>query len=844
MDYSIVGGKGGGTVGNRKFGSEVGALLIVVVVAVTLAAIPSTLWRGLAAVGLAVSGLYFYAKHNAPLSTPGNEPTAEEISAATAKPKAALGAASVAKVTKPNSAPLTPSNLANERQAPNFKAVPTHSPAVPPLSLASSSVLPEFPAASLPQEAKSRNAAPAAFRIPRPPAAFAQARWIGPSESVVVAETTLPGGMLYVGVPLPSANGAVEPSLINPRSNVAKTGDFTIGEMGYWPSYADISAASRRAYLSWLAGGRSHPECDIGFVFLFFYGLEYRIIVDSQSDAAARQDWPAITDEIGRLLSIYGSRSPSFRSYAAALLDWMALDAASGKLYSKPLPVFERSYELPFYVRLVLGQAAADRMPIPGSLALAWVHLSPGISLRTAARRCPEEFDHLYLQRYHEILGRGLMLPKNRTKLKFVYRPASSGLRGASTLTKTFGDIPDITVLTAPLRSLQEIVEQCTNELDAFSRIVGKDPAARHSLDGLLQLPVSLWPATALASLQAIVDRTTSGMLTLPLGEVVTALGGTATQLTREKARGLARVLEASRVGIEPNILAGAKVPNSTDSIVLFALPTNDSHAPVDAAYQSAMLTLQLASAVAQADGDFSESEQTHLSKEIHGWRHLTPAWQQRLQAHLQWLITAPATLTSLKKRLEPLDLKAKEAIASFMATLAHADGVISPAEVKFLEKVYKALGVESKRVFADIHAASTSSSQPVSRESSGFRLDSKRVAELQRDTEKVTALLANIFKEEETIATVVAVDETEDATEATGLLGLDEAHTALIRLLLSRAQWTRAELEDAAADLELMLDGSLELINEAAFDAYDMPLTEGEDPLDVNAEVMEKVAA
>ncbi len=829
---------------NRKSGSEVGALLIVVVVVVTLAAIPWTLWRGLVAVGLVVFGLYVYARGKAPLSEPSNEPTLEEIIAATARPKPALRPASTAKVAKPHGASLPPSNLTTERQAPQFKAALTDLPTVPPLPVARSSGLPEFPAASRPQEAKSSNADPAAFRIPRPPAAFVRARWIGLGESVVVAETTLSCGMLYVGLPSPSANGGVEPSLINPRSNVAKTGDFTIGEMGYWPSYDEISPASRRAYLNWLAGGRNHPDCDIGFVFLFFYGLEHRIIVDSQSDAAARKDWPAITAEIGRLLSIYGGQSPSFRSYASALLDWMSLDVASDKLYSKPLPVFEPSHELPFYIRLALGQAADDRVPIPGSLALAWVQLSPGISLRTAARRCPEEFGHLYLQRYHELLGRGVLLPKNRTKLKFVYRPASAVLRGVSGLTQTFGDIPDITVLTAPLRSLQEIVDQCTNELDAFSRIVGKDPAARHSLDGLLQLPISLWPAAAVARLQALADRTTCGMLTLPLGEVVTALGGTATQLTREKAHCLAQVLKLSRVGIEPNFLVGVKVPVSTDSVVLFSLTTSDASSADDAAYQSAMLILQLASAVAQADGDFSQSEQTYLRKEIQGWQHLSQACQQRLQAHLQWLITAPATLTSLKKRLEPLDLKAKEAIASFMANLVHADGIVSPAEVKFLEKVYKVLGVEIKRVFSDIHAASTGFSKHESRESSGFRLDTERVAELQRDTVKVTALLSNIFREEDPIAPVVAVNDAEDATVAIGLLGLDEAHTALLRLLLSRVQWSRAELEDAAVDLELMLDGALELINEATFDAYDMPLTEGEDPLDVNVEVMEKIIA
>ena len=48
----------------------------------------------------------------------------------------------------------------------------------------------------------------------------------------------------------------------------------------------------------------------------------------------------------------------------------------------------------------------------------------------------------------------------------------------------------------------------------------------------------------------------------------------------------------------------------------------------------------------------------------------------------------------------------------------------------------------------------------------------------------------------------------------------------------------------DVSADLDLMLDGALERINEASFDAHDMPFTEGEDPVEVNADVLEKLEA
>ena len=88
------------------------------------------------------------------------------------------------------------------------------------------------------------------------------------------------------------------------------------------------------------------------------------------------------------------------------------------------------------------------------------------------------------------------------------------------------------------------------------------------------------------------------------------------------------------------------------------------------------------------------------------------------------------------------------------------------------------------------------------------------------------------------------AETETETAEAPKGLMGLDEAHTALARMMLSRPEWSREELLDVAADLDLMLDGALEHINEAAFDTHDMALFEGDDPVTVNAEILEKVEA
>lgn len=688
---------------------------------------------------------------------------------------------------------------------------------------------------------------PSTHALPAAPAGFGEGRWILPGESIEVAGVNLPGGMLYVGGKLKALNGGTEPSLINGQQIVAREGNYCTSQMGYWPSYAGASPQTRRAYLNWLSDGRSNPDCDIGYVFLFFYGLERRVIADSRNDPTARNDWPAIVVELRRLLVIYGEKSGSFNRYAGELLSWVELHGKSNQLYKQPVPDFPKTYELPPYLRLALGQAAVDRAPLPAHIALAWIRLSPQCHLRTAATRCPDEFERLFAQRYHEVLASGLVLPKNRTKLKFIYQAASSGLRDAN-ITMALGDIPDVTALTAPVKRLMEIANQCTDELGSYSRLIGKDPGAAETLEGLLLLPATLWPAATQAKLRALTAQMHEGRLSLPLKELIAVLGGANQAFNRDRARGLARALEGAEIGMEPHVLGGAKAPGEQDTIVLFAQPLRDSDVGSRTEYQTAGLTLQLASAVAQADGDFHDREIAHLRAEIEGWAHLSLAERRRLHAHLQWLTTSPMNLATLKKKLEPLPTAARETLAVFMATLAQADGYVSPDEVKFLEKVYKALGVESKRVFSDIHSAGSGGTHvsTVQAEKQGFRLDTERIAALQEDTVRVSALLSKIFSEEADSMSPPAAPapEPEIEDEANAPLGLDEDHSTLLRLLLSRPEWTRTELEDAAADLDLMLDGAMEQINEAAFEAFDEPLFEGQDPISVNTQLLEKIEA
>lgn len=71
----------------------------------------------------------------------------------------------------------------------------------------------------------------------------------------------------------------------------------------------------------------------------------------------------------------------------------------------------------------------------------------------------------------------------------------------------------------------------------------------------------------------------------------------------------------------------------------------------------------------------------------------------------------------------------------------------------------------------------------------------------------------------------------------------LNPEFSEFLRLLATRQEWSRTELEELAKDRSLMLDGTLEYINDAAFEQFEQPFTEGTDPVEINPELIGKLS-
>ena len=314
--------------------------------------------------------------------------------------------------------------------------------------------------------------------------------WVPVGESVTVKGRRLPDGMVYVGSGLRGISHYVrtEPALIDPKLPVDnRAPDIHGRHMGYWPSYSDIPAASRAAYLDWLAAGR--PEgVYIGYVFLFFYGIERRLLYEIDRADLAGAEAGALIAEIERLLLLYG-KSNSFSGYAGEFLSLVNCLRTGLDAVALEPPLIRRSWEFPLELKLGLGSIVASGEPLPAPWALSWLRLHPEVGLRTPATRCVDEFDALFKLRYRETHGPGLKIRRNKRMLAHSYQPASASF--GSPVQVTVDELPDVSGLKGPVRRLQKLAEGVTDDLDSYSRWVGRH-GDRESLAALALLPREL----------------------------------------------------------------------------------------------------------------------------------------------------------------------------------------------------------------------------------------------------------------------------------------------------------------------------------------------------------------
>ena len=671
-------------------------------------------------------------------------------------------------------------------------------------------------------------------------------RWIGPGDTAVVAGRKI-GGMLYLDPEPQRKSWSHEGSaFIDPGLPVAKVGSDISGEsLPYWPSYSDINPRARATYLDWLAGGRSDKRYSPGYVFLYFYGLERRFFLDTPEE----EEKHLLVAEAETLLRIYGGNH-SIERYLGTFLDVAHIVL---KTVSEPEPLFERSsYELPLKLRVTLGRMAKADLPLRADWLLVWYIAHPEYSLRTPARRAALEFQALFTLLFDERFPGGLKIPKPKRTLRASYSAASGAFD--INLNHFIGDIPDISRISRPLNVARKVVDEATDALDKYSRFLGRNPEGRDTIEAHMLLPERLWPLFPCTEMEEL-RRWAEGVVETggfsPVEQVIEKLEGIQPEkIAKRQLTQAADALGRLSIGMAPDPRFALRSPKVGEPVVLFRLPKGMTTLErVSDKYKDILITIAMASFVARADGKIAAMERSALESIIDG-AELSITERARLLANLEWMLTVPPDLALLRRRLSGVSESAPHEFAQVALAMAAADGAVGSEEIKAIERIYKALGLETDGIYSALHALA-SRSEPVAvlmagepertfaippplERDSRVVLDDQRVASIMSDTARIATILGDLFKDDQPDEEQdTAMEEDESEFE-----GLDAKHTAFLGELLAQPHWEEPEFAKLARDFSLMESGALETLNEWAFQRYGDILIEEYEGYDINPDV------
>ena len=677
---------------------------------------------------------------------------------------------------------------------------------------------------------------------PEPTKSASMERWISSPEKLNAGGFSLITDLVYFGKPKERHAYPSHNSLIDPALPVASSGDPDGSTFSYWPEYGDLDPRARRTYLEWLANGRTDPDIPIGYVFIFFYGLERRFVFDRSED-----DYPAIITELKRLLAIYNSNG-SFGHYCKNLLEFA--QALNGDLTGEIDPAraldFRNSYEIALPLRIRFGEILNRGEAFDAEHALCWLLALPDTYARTPARRCFDELLTLWSIRFDEIYPDGLKVRTPKTTIKVHYRPAASGYHADLNL----DHLPDISSVRAPVSRLRELFEKCTEELDAYSRYLGRSPGAKGTISAAALLPPALLRtehcAPLLESRNQIVEVLEGNeRANIAASQLFATLGldwpPDKDSLAARDMNLLAQLMDALNIGFEPDRRYGTigKIEKTTDFCIFPASiggPVN-SESPQ---YSAARTMLEIGALAATADSNVVRVEVESLQDDLSGF-DLSDVEVARLIAHADAMLHDPPKSRSAINRLLALPENERHRVTQSAISAVLADGRVLPSEVKFLEQLHKSLGLPADEVYSRLHRGDVepeelSTISPATSEEgvaipteeraiTSIRIDSRRLARLRQETSEVSSLLADIFVDDETHE----IESIEREDHNTAFDGLDFQHGKLLSLLISQPM-EPDDFEICAKELNILPAGALETINEWAFENFDEPAIDDDD--------------
>lgn len=682
--------------------------------------------------------------------------------------------------------------------------------------------------------------------------------WYPPGQPLALDGLTIPDGMVYVStgeLPWPGEPSALD--LTQPISEIAE--DPGVG-LGYYPSFLGITPAQRRTYLEWLASGRSDADPakrELGYVFLFIYGLERRLLLDGDLQ-------PTLIAEVLRLLQVYGSahRSGSFNHYCLQLLHFSGWRQGQEEYRAFWPQLLQLDGDRPDEdsLRLMLGNLHQRGEVMDWTMAYRLALLDEDSRKSSIVSRTREKFWELFRQRFEEKFPGGMPLGAAKQPATVEYRPASGALLSAcrqGSLSRALQErIPNVLGLRRQFRALPGIWNSCIDDLAGYSRaLVSKKVGDAAKIATWQALPPEL-RAGEIHPLREHFDSLLGAaprdmdLIFIPAGQIAAMMGiGERSRLT------LAQSKQIADLAFE---LGWQIAPDPRQSGLALAWAQEIALSPATSAVGSpghlagAIRLLHLSAMLAAADGVIEDEELATFENLV-----TSDLPSEADRAHV--FASAAAILRDTNVALRCLPQLAKlispdhrEPLLRSLAHIAAADREISLSEIKLLRRIARAFGLppdvvdsmlETDNAFREVTVAKARKGAkgeriPPKPTGVALSLDSERIRALTEETRQVIAMLSEVMADEEPAEVKVERKPIKDATpgampapiDASWMEGLAERYRPVVATLVARDQIDLDDFEGLCKTRHLLPDDVLDAVNAWSDEAFgDFLLEKGE---------------
>lgn len=830
-------GRKGGT--RRNQAGSAGCLILVVPVAVILAALwvlgslhergillPLVL-VGLAGASFVWAGRKYYAdKRRAELEAQQQQDAAAQAAAAHSYQRMQYAAA--APVAQFAAAPVAPYPPAPAHPA-AWSPPPVYVPAA--YARPAGAFIPAVPA-------------PRPFLQQRAPAPAlgptAELRFYGQQEWLNVAGRLIHAPLTYV------ATGPVRRPDASAILMSLPVGTAAYAErLPYWPQYVDATPDQRAFYLDWMASGRGDPTVPLGYVFIFFYGLERRVLIEDLDEQVVR-------DEVVRLMGIYGHISRSFLRYASDFLAFMPIRTADRLARMSEDEVSERFR--PSLESSATAQAAVAawyflrKKPLPAHHAARIASGMEEAKRGAVVTRSAVELLDLFSMRYRASFGDGILLEAQKRPLAIPYQPASPTLMNVRQ--SLVAQLPDVLGRTSQFKKVVALWNDCVEDLRK----------ANAKKKGLKQLDAEAWTALP-DELRAEYDHpdqdrwdeaihqkpVLAGFHLVQAKELAKLMGASSSQkLTAAFMKKVAARAADVGYAVEPDARVHSKALDPEAELLVWR--SAGAAAPDPKLYGAVTVIVSLAMSIAMADGVLTQEEHDVVNAFLTEVFALDEATRIRVEAMKQLMAREPSKLGAVAKKLRA-SRTAEELtkLGGVLVAIAAADGTIHEAEEKALRALYKNLGLSPSALTAAIARAGGKLARDAEIEvvpaapgsrgvpippppgvATGLSLDHDAIAAIVADTKEVAAILADVFDDDEDEAPSqkataakpkAAAPKASEAITALAV-ALDVRYHAVLEELLAKESWAADEVKALAARHHLMPGAVLDTINAWSDDA------------------------